>query len=262
MRLLRLDAVTLCSVVTICFVSTGRAEDWTPAPGWYGAAAIAGHHQPGIDMAVAASANTAVAGRSGFHFRVIEDDYAAFGRLGYRLTPHLRVELEGGYRPTRLNSVEDIPAPGAMASLDLCGAGGRPGTCGKPSGSVVAWSAMANMLFDILPRRRLDPFVGAGVGVDIVRFRADGQLQGAALETIDPAIVDGGHAALAYQGLAGVTYRVTRRLDVDLTFRYLTGSNVSARLVDEATGRSAKLSGRYQDGSLALGLRYNFPAGR
>ena len=72
--------------------------------GWYGAI-DAGYHM--------ADAETA----AGFDIEV-DDDWAGFARLGYRFTPNWRVELEGGYRP---GEVESIDADGSGAAV-ICNA--------------------------------------------------------------------------------------------------------------------------------------------
>ena len=33
--------------------------------------------------------------------------------------------------------------------------------CGSPQGHIDVWSAMGNVIFDILPHSRLNPFIGA-----------------------------------------------------------------------------------------------------
>src|SRR5438128_11910296 len=37
----------------------------------------------------------------------LKDSWAGFARVGYKLSPHLRLELEGGYRPAQINSISD-----------------------------------------------------------------------------------------------------------------------------------------------------------
>ena len=92
-------------------------------------------------------------------------DFAGFVRIGYRINGHLRIELEGGYRH---EGVQSITGVGVNDGLFICNANSGAGTCETPGGSVNAWTGMGNLLIDVLPHSRINPFVGGGVGfVDI-----------------------------------------------------------------------------------------------
>ena len=131
--------------------------------GWYGAMDLGYHWPEGIETE---ASNTAPGGaRYNWEFSQ-DDDWAGFARLGYRLNPNWRVELEGGYRPGDISGVR-----GSVASLaGLCTPGvvrtaGAP-NCGAPNGDVEAWSLMGNVIYDIAPGAALNPFIGAGVGIN------------------------------------------------------------------------------------------------
>jgi OmpA-OmpF porin, OOP family len=251
---MRLKLLAGAAVATVFAASGALAQD----TGWYGAIDVGGHHQRGLESAFV-SPNLPFLVGDGLNFRVRDIDYAGFVRLGYRITPNFRLELEGGYRHGSLQSVTDFNGP--HLDFDLCGMGSTEDNCvGKPQGTVNAWTGMLNGLIDILPAARLDPFIGGGVGANHVKVRADGAFVGTALEGTLHGNVDDSSTKFAYQGIAGVAFRASERLNVDLTYRYLSGQRVNFLVVDQTDQKSAVVSGRYRDQSLTLGLRYSFAA--
>src|ERR1700677_623747 len=83
--------------------------------GWYGAIDIGGHHLQGIEVQAPVVEDT-------FNDRIRSVDWDGFVRLGYRITPHVRVELEGGYRHGSLHSVHDVPTT-IGNDIDVCATG-------------------------------------------------------------------------------------------------------------------------------------------
>ncbi|GAB4185210.1 MAG: OmpA family protein [Thalassobaculales bacterium] len=144
--------------------------------------------------------------------------------VGYRFDMGLRPELEFGWKR---NSVDDI--------------GGN-----SASGSVRSLSAMANLLYDI-PAGMGDiyPYVGAGIGLARVSF--DNVSQGG--ETIDDKSTD-----FAYQGIAGLGYRLSDTLDLSLDYRYFAVPDI-----DVNSNRRA-VDTEYRSHLVMLGLRYTFAA--
>ncbi|MDP1987055.1 MAG: hypothetical protein Q8K44_07380, partial [Phenylobacterium sp.] len=70
--------------------------------GWYGAMDLGYHWPEGLETG---SSNNGPGG-GGYNWEFSQDDdWAGFARLGYRLNPTGRVELEGGYRPGDISSV-------------------------------------------------------------------------------------------------------------------------------------------------------------
>src|SRR5471032_1391355 len=132
--------------------------------GWYGAADLGYHWPEGIK---ADSANLAANGiKYTWRFNQ-EDDYTAFIRLGYQVSDHWRVEMEGGYRPGNITSVlgGTNQAVTGLCALNVIRTPAAP-TCGSPSGKIESWTAMGNVIYDIGPDWIIDPFIGAGVGVN------------------------------------------------------------------------------------------------
>ncbi|MEI7572446.1 MAG: outer membrane beta-barrel protein, partial [Phenylobacterium sp.] len=229
--------------------------------GWYGAV-DAGYHWPmGID---GTSSNNAANGKPYDWTISSAEDWAGFARLGYQVSSHWRVELEGGYRPGKVDSVR---GGASNAILGLCAPGVVRTTaapnCGSPNGDLTSITGMGNVLYDFLPDSVLNPFIGAGVGINNVK--ADtivGQFStitpvGPAATAANPAwqnlTIDDSDTAFAWQGIAGVAWAVTDRLDVDLTYRYLSGSDVTFASKGTNALQPGAFAGAYEDQSLTVG---------
>jgi outer membrane protein OmpA-like peptidoglycan-associated protein len=142
-------------------------------------------------------------------------------------------------------------------------------TCGSPQGSFDSYTLMVNAIYDFnfLGFQRLVPFVGAGVGVNRINADIIGQFSNVGTVTAaNPAfqnlVIDEEDVAFAYQALAGLSFNATDRLSIDLTYRYLSGSDVDFTGTGSAAGglQPGTFSGPYEDQSLSLGLRYSFAA--
>jgi OmpA-OmpF porin, OOP family len=234
--------------------------------GWYGAVDL-GYHWP--DSIDADSSNNAINGAAYSWDISQEDDWAGFARLGYQLNDHWRVELEGGYRP---GDISAIRGGGNNAILGLCTPGvvrtPAAAQCGSPSGDVEAWTLLGNVIYDFLPNSVINPFLGAGIGINHVKVDSVGQFSsvplaaGATYTAANPAIqnltIDDDDTALAWQVIAGLAWRATDRLNVDLTYRYLGGSDLDFASTGSHALQPGVFSGEYRDQSVTLGLRYSF----
>src|SRR5665213_3475880 len=130
------------AAVAAAFAASGAfAQD----SGWYGAIDLGGHHLNPISAAVTIPD---VVASDGFTARVNKIDFAGFLRLGYRVSPHLRLELEGGYRRGELKSLEDFAGAPPNSDVDLCATGTADPTCGQPDGSIQSYTGMVNALID------------------------------------------------------------------------------------------------------------------
>ncbi len=221
--------------------------------GWYGAVDAGGHEARNITATSPNSPSVVVKTR---------DSVVGFGRLGYRFSPYIRMEVEGGYRPGDLKGVSSRGAlPNYLcneSSTFAYGDGVYSGTCGRPSGEVDAWSAMANLLVDVMPHSRVSPFFGGGVGAVFLHARGHGNLVGpGALGGSEAAGLSGSPTVLGYQGIGGVSFAVSNRLDIDLTYHYLATERGSVTFTSASGGPQA-FHGRYQDQAVTLGLRYAF----
>ncbi|MFM8753668.1 MAG: outer membrane protein, partial [Phenylobacterium sp.] len=233
--------------------------------GWYGALDLGYHWPAGID---ATSSNNAANGKP-YNWSINQaEDWSGFARLGYQVSSNWRVELEGGYRA---GSIDSIRGGASNAILGLCTAGVVRTTaapnCGSPTGDVQSLTLMGNVIYDILPDSALNPFIGVGVGVNQTQLdTVVGQFStitpvGPAATAANPAIqnltIDDDDVAFAWQGIAGVAWAITDRLDADLTYRYLSGSDLTFASRGSHALQPGAFDGAYEDQSLTIGLRYS-----
>jgi OmpA-OmpF porin, OOP family len=253
-------------------------------PRWYGAFDL-GHHWPGqIDSRSTGDAPDGKPYDWRWKFR---DDWAVDVRFGRRLTPHLRAEGEFGFQHTDVTSVH---APGAEAGgvsasrpgepFGLCAAPPAGGKCAPASGFnkdiTAIFTGMANVIYDVSPERRIEPFFGAGVGfthIEMLTTYWFSNVPGVitptnpARQTLKLAGTLARPGEFAVQGLAGLSYRVAPRLHLDVTYRHFftPGSlrwnplNNTAPGLPQGSGlRPGDFLGHFDDQSLTAGLRYAF----
>ncbi|MDB5449943.1 MAG: OmpA family protein, partial [Phenylobacterium sp.] len=245
------------------FTASGAAAQ----VGWYGAVDLGYHWPEGIE---ATSANNAPNGAPYSWKFNQQDDWAGFARLGYQLSDHWRVELEAGYRS---GNIDTVRGGSNQQIAGLCTPGvirtAAAPNCGSPSGDLKSWTVMGNVLYDFLPNSAINPFVGAGVGVNHLNVKVDGQFSNvpnltAATLATNPAVqnlhIDDSDTAFAWQLIAGVAWKATDRLNVDLTYRYLGGSDLSFASTGSNALQPGAFSGEYRDQSVTVGLRYSFAA--
>jgi outer membrane protein OmpA-like peptidoglycan-associated protein len=118
--------------------------------------------------------------------------WAVLATVGYAFDSNWRIELEGGYRE---NDIDLITIPAFFPNS---------------GGDLSQLTLMANVLYDVPLTERLSLTVGVGAGVNHAEFEP-------------PAFWGGDDSDLnfAYQGIAGLSYAVTDRLDLTLTYRYM-----------------------------------------
>jgi len=228
----------LAGVATAGLLAAGAAA--AEPNGWYGAI-DAGWHTADVETA------------RGVDFET-DDGWAAFSRLGYRFNENWRVELEGGHRAG--GDLEAVTFSGGANAL--C-ASPSAGSCDFPGGEITSTTLMVNVLFDFgSADSALRPFIGLGAGVN----RVNTEIEGAALAGA-PGIgisADDSSADLAAQAIAGLSWAISDRAHLDLTYRYLMSNMEFDTVATGPTGFDGTYEGRYTDHSLSLGLRYAFGA--
>ncbi len=235
-----------------------------PAPsGWYGAIDLGANLRQDGASPSALSELGARPAAPRFHTNA---DFAGLARVGYKVTPRLRVELEGGWRTTRmLNIVDEFPyatirPPGSIYSI--CSAApipaGSPATCGAPAGGVDAATVMGNAYVDLWSWRRIHPFAGVGVGVAHVRLRTQGRFWGpsAPLPAPNAIAIDDADWRIAYQAIGGFSLRIDDRWSADLAYRLLYSGPHRWNTTTSSNIQLGALTGRYEDHTLSLGFRY------
>ncbi|EJL35467.1 opacity protein, partial [Caulobacter sp. AP07] len=233
--------------------------------GWYGAVDLGYHWPEGVNSESEQNAP------DGAHYHwtwSADNDWAGFVRLGYQFNPNWRAELEGGYRPGDLTSVRGNPVrvnePTGLCTPGVTRSAAAP-KCGSPTGSIDSWSLMVNVLYDFAPDSWINPFVGAGVGINRLDVSALGQFSNAIptpITATNPAIqnltVDDDDIAIAWQGIAGASIKATDKLKVDVTYRYFATNDHAWQTKGSAALNAGAFEGQYKDQSLTVGLRYSF----
>lgn len=145
---------------------------------------------------------------------------------GYAWGNGFRTEIEGGYRT---NDIDKITNTGVRGSSD----------------EIYSWSAMGNVLYDFRNTSAFTPYLGAGIGAARVHVKAN--------TTPGTVAIHDDSTEFAYQGIAGVNYALTNKVDLGLNYHYFATSPVD---LNNAAG--AKASGDYQNHSVLVGLTYHF----
>jgi opacity protein-like surface antigen len=190
--------------------------DYTPPPsGPYIAADIGYNFPDSVGITPYSPPRLGLDGRHG--------SLVFFDRLGYRINPNWRVELEAGFRPNYVSH------PGATRNV----------------------SAMANVIYDFMPGSRLTPFVGAGIGANALNVAYSNPAHG--------SFIAGHEVRFAWQAIGGVSYAVSRRLNLDLTYRYSQNQGGPTLQCFGSCSFAPRL-GSNESNTLSLGLRYAFGA--
>jgi outer membrane protein OmpA-like peptidoglycan-associated protein/outer membrane protein W len=242
---MRLKGIYLASGAAAAMALSAGAASADPL-GWYGAIDAGWHKAENV------SAYDFDGTGSEYEFDM-SDDWAAFGRLGYRFDQNWRVELEGGYRGA---DIETVRKNGGGLPTGIC----QPsplGACTGPDGTVDAATLMVNAIYDFGDDSwGIRPFVGIGAGVARVNTDFIGTQDGQRGLTI---AADDSSTKLAAQALAGVSMALGERLDLDLTYRYLM-TDFEFDSIASGPVNYGNFEGPYEDHSLTLGLRWAFGA--
>jgi OmpA-OmpF porin, OOP family len=147
-------------------------------------------------------------------------------------------------------------------------------------GNVNVWTAMLNGLYDFNRDGRINPFVGAGVGLARVNLLAGSfdQVNAAnpqlALSRASAVAVDDSDTGFAWQLIAGVGLKLSDQLTADLSYTYVNVADLNFAGTGRARGFGTTVAGTAPlnlgassgsgglpgAGGLGLGLRYSFGA--
>lgn len=156
-----------------------------------------------------------------------DSGYAFGGALGRQFGSGFRAELEVNYRQ---NDLDDL----SIAAFGLA-------ATGKLDGDVSTLAGMANLLYDIQLGTRITPYIGGGLGLASVNVDID-SVGGTTTAFDDSEIV------FAWQGMAGLRFRLTDRISIRGGYRLFSTS-------DPEFGTT---EGEYQSHNIEAGLTYNF----
>ncbi len=213
---MRIRTIVLAGVAALALAGTAHASD---ATGWYLGIAGGGDYLNAIDL------KTDTGGTITNNKFKSSDSYIATAAFGYRFRDHLRFELEAGYTP---HDFKDT-----TISAVTYGGHDRIG------------SAMANLIYDIPLSDRFDLNIGGGAGAG----RDDLLVHNGATD-----FARGDRTGFMWQGIAGISYSLTRNVDLTLDYRYrslMQNTDYSTSLV----GTTVR-GGRPNDQAVMLGLRW------
>jgi opacity protein-like surface antigen len=213
----------------------------------------------------------------------LNGDWNAFLRVGYRVTPHVRVEFDGGLRESNIHSIHStLPmdanglAQGRGEPWGLCDKTNVPPPCAQINRPHINWAyadnGMINAIYDFQPQQRFTPFLGVGVGIYHLQFDAHFYYSGVPgpITAQNPAIQTlqlGGSilrpTQFAFQGVGGFSYKLKRKLNFDVTYRYIDAPFLRWNTVNDTPGVARPIglhpgdfTGASQDFSIDVGLRY------
>ena len=243
---MRVKTIILASSAAGALALTAGAANAEPN-GWYGAI-DAGYNFWGEEVEAVSDSGPDLS----IH---VDDDWAAFARLGYRFTPNWRTELELGRREGDIEYIARTATGGAV----ICNLTPAAGACLTPDGEVDSTSLMMNVIYDFGDESwALRPFLGLGAGVNNVTTDVEGTL---AADRSVGIVSDESSLELAAQGIAGLAWAISDRANMDLTYRYIASNMNFDPLTSTIAADPDEYRGRYEGvHTLTLGLRYAFGA--
>jgi OOP family OmpA-OmpF porin len=177
------------------------------------------------------------------HFRDLMDMRTSFSSgAGVRAAlghdwGNFRLEGEVGYRGNRANGVV------------VTNAAGLPGvTSGSASGSVKATSYLVNLLWDLDFGGKVTPYIGGGAG--IVHVKYDNIFSGG------PITNGTSDNSLGLQGIVGLAYALSDKVDFDIDYRYLVAADSRSLQVNDALGRN--FTAGYHNHMIMAGFTFRF----
>ncbi len=184
-------------------------------------------------------------GTSSFVTTSLRGTWSIGGGIGYSITKHLRADLTADYwARSRFTG----------STTGVCG--GVIGPCtSTDTSSYTALLLMANAYVDIGTWHGITPYVGAGIGGAYVQWADLNNTAGGV------TVVHAGSKnwRFAYALMAGASYCLTERLELDAGYRYtrLTGG----RMFEYASGVAPGFDKGFNVHEVRGGLRWNFGKG-
>jgi opacity protein-like surface antigen len=182
--------------------------------------------------------------------------YNISGQIGHRFEGGFRVEAEFNYNRAGIKRHSGVTV--GTANIDAVDASvlTRGTTVGSTVGTVVdsgigkqsSYGAFANGYYDFNSGGKLQPYVGAGIGLQRTKF------------DYRPSNIDIGQGSktnLAWQAMAGVTYKISPSFEVFGQYNYRDSGSTTMKL----DLLPADLKAKSRQSILALGLRIPFSGG-
>jgi OmpA-OmpF porin, OOP family len=223
----------MCATAAAAFASAGLTAQ---AEGWYSRADLQYTFDGRVDHDALAAVNGKLSGNSD----ASELLGAGIG-FGYGYDNGLRFEGAVGYRGGDLDVSDTI-------------GGTAPGTSVNPDGTVAVMDVMINGIYDFNKDGTIRPYIGAGVGGTRIRAKASNRTVGAAPNLSATNGFTDTAAGLAWQGLAGIGFKLSDRLTLDLGYKYFNAQELE--FAGKHTGPDYTVD--YTDHTATIGLRYAF----
>jgi outer membrane protein OmpA-like peptidoglycan-associated protein len=186
--------------------------------GWYGRADVGVSFDGELEGDIDDGNNTDTIGAD------LDDGWLAGAGIGYAFSSGFRVEAELSYRKNQWDVLDLDPPDGDF------------------TGDTKAYGLLANFFYDFNRGGTIQPFIGVGAGGARVEVGVDGF--DSAADTV-----------FAYQGLAGVGFRLSDRATLDVTYRYFAAPEVD---ISEAWGPGYTSEVDYVNQAVTVGLRWQF----
>lgn len=228
----------LGATATLALVTFGSVAH---ADGWYVRADVGAVLSGTLDHENRGSQSAAILGNSD-----LEEAYTFSTGLGYAFEDNFRLEAAIGYREGDL----DVPAAtvGGLPSLNFTA---------DPRGDVEVIDIMLNGLYDLPGTGKLSPFVGLGLGlIDIEVNAANLFSLGGPGGYVN--VLSDSDTGFAYQGLAGLAYKLSDQVTLDLTYKYLGTTGLDLEGTNGLLGIATPYDADYSDHTASVGLRWAF----
>ena len=240
-------------------VAFAVAPTLASADGWYGSAGAS--YSLGGSLDIDAPANPTAIGQSPYMI-----GKGAKGDTGFGGALALGYAFDNGFR--------------TEAQLAKGNAEFKNNGVSSTLGNVNVWTAMLNGLYDFNRDGRINPFVGAGVGLARVNLVASSFDQAnasnplLALSRASAVSIDDSDTGFAWQLIAGLGLKLSEKLTADISYTYVNVADLNFAGTGRARagsfggsgtaplnlGASSGSGGLPGAGGLGLGLRYSFAA--
>ncbi|WP_448658619.1 outer membrane protein [Sphingomonas sp. CJ99] len=188
-----------------------------------------------------------------------ETGYDVSGQIGYRFADGLRVEIEGGYSDSKVDSHRNLAVGGAVIdAVDVAVlTRGAPAATNPTVGAVLSTDpgsvktiyGFGNVFYDINSQGRFQPYFGLGLGA--VRVDVDYSPSGV-------AVVNDKQTRFAYQLMGGATYKLSDNFEV---FAQYTWRATPDRAETDVSLLPARLGVESRQSIVGGGVRVAFGGG-
>jgi OOP family OmpA-OmpF porin len=230
---MRLRTTAVPVVLALCLVPAAARADYSP--GWYFGM---GGGWSSLDDLQSDKSALAFTGKT-------NNGYAVLGFGGYNFNGDFRLEGEFGYRRHSIKSLFFSNDAGLGAAI---GRGSLTGTTNAAGGTIDAYSAMLNGIFNLLPHWGVSPYAGAGFGAAWLHLNK--------LATGGAVVADGSTLHPAFQGIAGLSAKMTDRVSLALDYRWFGTTQPGFRDVAGTGFRTT-----YHTQNVLLSLVFHFGPG-